>query len=1139
MFKIIFVFFFLFIFASSLPCEPVDPWQYKEEEFTVDFIQKQIKSMEGEATLDAEQKKKILEIYQGSLENLQKISQWQLKYKEYTQFFENAPGLIKSALEEKTPKAIQGNFSQEPLGKLEQVLIKAQNEYSITNQEKEELQKKTKVFKDRQSEILRKIPALQKQVKETQGILDAKEIVEENAFLVLARRIFLATNLKNIQQELITISKELQVSADKDTLLKAQITQNQNKIAIAEQNIQFWEKAILENKKVQAERDIQSTQEEKLAMANAHPFIKKIVEENIQLATFRTSAQGPVVQHEKISQDLLKMREKLLELRKEAENIQEKIKIAGITNSIGWMLRKKYQELPDLRKHTSDIEVRAFHIPEIQIQILEWEDMVNSLENIEQISNSILSKLPGNSKTNELQIMELALKKQLEKKKFLLEQLLKDYNVYFLKLVEMDTQENQFVLEVKKFKKYVEERIFWIRSTTHIGKLDLNKTQEALSWFLQKQEWQEIFLKIKSSILDNFIVSIVFLVFLLFFGRIKFLSQRKLNDIAMLTGKVNTDSLSLSFQALAISISFAIFWPALIFVFSWLLRQNLQNSEFIFAISKGLTSLCVVFLVIEIIWAICLPKGLGEAHFRWNPEVMKIIRRNVAWFSFPALLTVFISVSLESHINDFWKGSLGRIFYLVGMTSLMVFLYNISVASLKIIHELLDNKENKGITITSWLWHCFALGFPAGLVLLASFGYYYTALQLTERFWKTLLLLLCVFIVYSFSLRWLWLLRRTLGMLKAIKIKALKQLKNSKDNASPQKPNEKLPVVDANVISTNTENSPVKNNATKLQDDFHIPSLLIQVRRFLKTIAIISIFLGLWYIWKDFIAAFNIFKSIHLWDMGKNSIMLSDLCYAIILMVITWAASKNLPGFLEVYILQKLNMEKGSRFAIVNITRYGLILFGVSISFNAIGITWSELQWLVAAFSVGLGFGLQEIFANFVSGLIIFFERPIRIGDVVTIGDTTGTVTQIHIRSTIILNWDRKELIVPNKEFITGRLLNWTLSDNMLRLIVPIGVEYGSDTKLVHEILLKIAQENSLILKTPSPRVIFTKFAESSLDFELRVYLPNVDLYLTVQDELLTKIDEEFRKAGISIAFPQRDIHIRSLPKDFKSLYEK
>jgi potassium-dependent mechanosensitive channel len=197
---------------------------------------------------------------------------------------------------------------------------------------------------------------------------------------------------------------------------------------------------------------------------------------------------------------------------------------------------------------------------------------------------------------------------------------------------------------------------------------------------------------------------------------------------------------------------------------------------------------------------------------------------------------------------------------------------------------------------------------------------------------------------------------------------------------------------------------------------------------------------------------------------------------------------------------------------------------------------WSKVQWLVAAISVGLGFGLQEIFANFVSGLIILFERPIRVGDVITIADVSGVVSRIRMRATTIVDGDRKELIIPNKDVITGKVLNWTLSDQVNRIQIVIGIAYGSDTRRAAELMHETARNHPHVLKDPAPMVTFEAFGESSLKFVLRCFLPNLESRQHAVHELNMEIDRKFRENAIEIAFPQHDIHVRSMTGNWGSM---
>jgi potassium efflux system protein len=306
-------------------------------------------------------------------------------------------------------------------------------------------------------------------------------------------------------------------------------------------------------------------------------------------------------------------------------------------------------------------------------------------------------------------------------------------------------------------------------------------------------------------------------------------------------------------------------------------------------------------------------------------------------------------------------------------------------------------------------------------------------------------------------------------------------------------------------------------------------------------------------IWADLLPATRILQQVDLWTTTKTvtvsdldpsgverfstedrlvAITLADLFRSLLIGLLTLALVRALPGLLEAMFFRRLG--PGERYAYSTIVRYAVVLAGLAMAFDAIGIGWSSIQWLVAAVGLGLGFGLQEIFANFISGLIILFERPIRVGDTVTVGEVHGTVSRIRIRATWITAFDRKELIVPNKEFVTGQLINWTLSDAILRVSIPVGIAYGSDTDRAIEVLNQLARESRRVLRDPPPQVLFLSFGDSSLSFELRVFVRNAEQLLPVRHELHMSIDKAFREAGIEIAFPQRDLHIRSMPEELR-----
>jgi potassium efflux system protein len=238
------------------------------------------------------------------------------------------------------------------------------------------------------------------------------------------------------------------------------------------------------------------------------------------------------------------------------------------------------------------------------------------------------------------------------------------------------------------------------------------------------------------------------------------------------------------------------------------------------------------------------------------------------------------------------------------------------------------------------------------------------------------------------------------------------------------------------------------------------------------------------------------------------------------------------------WILQKLLMDevllnsqlkKGSRHSVAQLVHYLIIFVGFLVAISMLGVELTKVTIILSALGIGIGFGLQSIVNNFICGLILLFEQPVRVGDTIEIGGKWAEIRRIGLRSTTIKTFDEADVIVPNSDLITNQVTNWTLTNRLVRLSVPVGVAYGSDVALVIETLMACAKANSRVAQNPLPQVLFLSFGESSLDFELRVWILDADYRLEVTSELHQEVDSRFRKAKIEIAFPQRDLRLRSL----------
>lgn len=284
-----------------------------------------------------------------------------------------------------------------------------------------------------------------------------------------------------------------------------------------------------------------------------------------------------------------------------------------------------------------------------------------------------------------------------------------------------------------------------------------------------------------------------------------------------------------------------------------------------------------------------------------------------------------------------------------------------------------------------------------------------------------------------------------------------------------------------------------------------------------------------WNTLSDFLTEVGKLFTTKLFELGESNITLGTILYFIISFIVLTLVAKHFRNLLVNKILVKANMEKGARNSIGLITRVMLMFIGSIFIIQSAGIDMSSLSLLAGALGVGIGFGLQNITDNFISGIIILFEKPIKVGDRIVVGDTEGDVINISVRATTILTNENVSIIVPNSEFISSRVINWSHNDRNIRFDIPVGVSYAEDPVEVREVLLKVAEENEHVLKHPAPHVFFDEFADSSLNFTLAIWTStHTDKPRRLKTELYFEIFKKFKEKGIEIPFPQRDVYIKS-----------
>jgi potassium efflux system protein len=303
---------------------------------------------------------------------------------------------------------------------------------------------------------------------------------------------------------------------------------------------------------------------------------------------------------------------------------------------------------------------------------------------------------------------------------------------------------------------------------------------------------------------------------------------------------------------------------------------------------------------------------------------------------------------------------------------------------------------------------------------------------------------------------------------------------------------------------------------------------LIQLARVVWLFSLAAAVIWVWdpsgFIWSRLRYFFDFMITI-----GSLNLSIKGIVLAIAIIFITQLAVRVGRELLKEKILDKQSLERGLQDSILTITSYLGWGLGLILSLSTLGVNATSLAVIFGALSIGIGFGLQNIFNNFISGLILLFERPIQVGDYVEVGGLWAEVKKINVRATVVQTFDNASVIIPNSELISQQVTNWSFKDKRMRRNLDVGVAYGSDIDLVQKTLLDIAQNTRGVLKYPRPDVLFIDHADSALIFRLRIWV-HVDDFWTVPSQIRCDIDRCFRELAIEIAFPQRDLHIRTLP---------
>lgn len=805
----------------------------------------------------------------------------------------------------------------------------------------------------------------------------------------------------------------------------------------------------------------------------------------------------------KLSDYLLKSTDRLNEVTQ--QNLQTKQQLDSVTQSdsaleeqinvlkgsllLSKILYKQKQALPNL-KLNRDRDL-ADQIADIRLYQFEVSQQRELLSNPTTYVDNLLAAQPPEQVTPQLRksLLELATTRA-----DLLERLNRELSAVLNESITLQLNQKQLLSTAQSLRATLDEQMFWIPSNKPLDLEWMRAVPERLERQVTTLPWASSLSELTDGLTQRplLFLPLAFLIGALLWRR-KNLYAR-LNKVHLDIGHFKRDSQWHTPQAILINILLAMPVSLGLALCGLALQIDArgQNAN----MGAALLQMAQAWLVFYTAYRILAPGGVAELHFRWEKPQVEFLQGWIRRLGLVVMALVTVVAVAELQPAALADDVLGMPVVLTCYALMAWLLSRLLISS--------PTHEN-----TSLFRKALAVLFtalPIALFIAVCFGYYYTALKLSDRLINTLYLLMFWLVIEATFVRGLSVAARRLAYQRALaKRQAAKEAGDGE--------------------------------AVIEEPTLDIEKVNEQSLRLIRLALLGGFIAALYWVWSDLISVFSYLDNITLYEytsgtganMSMVPISIGDMIGALIIIGITLALARNLPGLLEVFVLSKLNLAQGSAYATTTLLSYVIAGIGFVSTLSTLGVSWDKLQWLVAALSVGLGFGMQEIFANFISGIMILFERPVRIGDTITIGNLSGTVSKIRIRATTITDFDRKDIIVPNKTFITGQLINWSLTDTITRVTLKLGVDYGSDLDLVKELLLKAARDNPRVLKDPEPHVYFLNFGESTLDHELRMHVRDLGDRNPVLDEVNRFINREFKKQKINISFRQMEVYLKNL----------
>jgi potassium-dependent mechanosensitive channel len=945
--------------------------------------------------------------------------------------------------------------------------------------------------------------------------LAAEPGAELAAPLASARRVRLRAEQRAASAELLRRTLDRDTAAVRREHMETRLRVLQRELAEREQRIELLQGMIADRTDVRLGELVESLQSRQVANEQAHPLLLAQGEENLRLARELVSTHQALARLRSELRGFEEERDRVAAARRDTE---ARLRLDSGSDALGLILLAERRQLQSPDALARRLEQVRTQLAQARLRQIDLARQRAAVDDPDAAVRQLLASASASNEDDEQPVdLSEPLYAMFAERAELVPRLDTVLERHISALIQSEQALRVLLDDTIALRAELDRRLFWMPSHGAVDLAWLQRLPAGWADLLKPSRLQTSATLLWQRLQDKPLFPLLVLVAVAVLAGLRRRTPLLLAALGPPPRRVVADSYLLTARALLHTILAALPWALLVWLVGYSLRNAGAAGRYSDSLGRAFIALAGGVLLLDFLRWLIVERGLAHLHFRWTRARRHSLQAQLPWLALVLLPALFFGTLAQARGVDIAIDTAGR-------SSLVLFAAFAAWAVWRLLAPgalwtprgatVEPNRQRQflRVALTALL---------VAIVVGLLGGYVYSGSVVMVCLWQSLWAVLGVALVHGLLAR---------GFLLGERRLAWKRLQ-------AQREAEQAEAVDDAGESLGEVAAP----------ELTLESVNAQTGRLLRALTLTLWVAALFFIWSDVLPALQRLDDIALWSYNTLAedgttitefVSLKGVLLGLVVLVLTFIAAGNLPGLLEIGLLSRISIDASTRYAIASVSRYVIVIVGGMIGLGLLGLRWSQLQWMAAALTVGLGFGLQEIFGNFVSGLILLFERPFRVGDVITIGEFTGTVSRVRTRATTLIDFDNKEVVVPNKTFITERLINWTLSDTRTRITLRVGVAYGTDVKQVHALLQQAAAEHPQVLKEPPPQSWFLAFGASSLDFELRLFVDTLADRMPVTSAMNARIAELFAEYEIEIAFPQLDLNVRRLPAG-ESLMER